>query len=142
MMNKKEKKALQGIKNYLKESAINDEDHDFFKNGGFEMVDLEIPKAMQKLVNLIDKQEKKRKRAEQKILKLNKQNEKLSELIETMKRNVNNEYISKDKIERKIEEIEDECNKKFGNCKISYYESELAVRDIRLLKELLGGKNE
>lgn len=34
------------VKRYLENSAYKESDSDFFKNGGWEMVDLEIPKAM------------------------------------------------------------------------------------------------
>ena len=34
------------VKRYLENSAYKETDSDFFKNGGWEMVDLEIPKAM------------------------------------------------------------------------------------------------
>jgi hypothetical protein len=34
------------VENYLANSAINEIDSNFFKNGGWETVDLEIPKSM------------------------------------------------------------------------------------------------
>mgnify|MGYP000987681920 CR=1 FL=1 len=39
------------VENYLAHSAINETDSDFFKNGGWETVDLEIPKSMQHLLS-------------------------------------------------------------------------------------------
>ena len=38
------------VENYLAHSAINETDSDFFKNGGWETVDLEIPKSMQHIL--------------------------------------------------------------------------------------------
>ena len=39
------------VENYLANSAINEIDSDFFKNGGWEIVDLEIPKSMQHILS-------------------------------------------------------------------------------------------
>ena len=39
------------VENYLEHSAINETDSDFFKNGGWETVDLEIPKSMQHILS-------------------------------------------------------------------------------------------
>lgn len=41
---------IKKIENYLANSAINDTNSNFFKNGGWETVDLEIPKAMQHIL--------------------------------------------------------------------------------------------
>lgn len=47
------------VKRYLENSAYKETDSDFFKNGGWEMVDLEIPKAM---ANILAEREQKDKR--------------------------------------------------------------------------------
>ena len=39
------------VENYLANSAINEIDSNFFKNGGWETVDLEIPKSMQHILS-------------------------------------------------------------------------------------------
>lgn len=39
------------VENYLAHSAINETDSDFFKNGGWEIVDLEILKSMQHILS-------------------------------------------------------------------------------------------
>mgnify|MGYP004588147429 CR=1 FL=1 len=39
------------VENYLANSAINEIDSNFFKNGGWEIVDLEIPKSMQHILS-------------------------------------------------------------------------------------------
>lgn len=41
---------IKKIENYLANSAINDTNSNFFKNGGWETVDLEIPEAMQHIL--------------------------------------------------------------------------------------------
>lgn len=38
------------LETYLKNSAYKEKDSDFFKNGGWEVVDLEIPQAIEKLI--------------------------------------------------------------------------------------------
>lgn len=42
---------IKKVENYLENSAINDTNSNFFKNGGWEIVDLEIPKAMQHILS-------------------------------------------------------------------------------------------
>lgn len=44
-------KDIKIVENYLANSAINEIDSDFFKNGGWEIVDLEIPKSMQHILS-------------------------------------------------------------------------------------------
>ena len=39
------------VENYLTNSAMNEIDSNFFKNGGWEVVDLEIPKAMNHILS-------------------------------------------------------------------------------------------
>lgn len=39
------------VENYLANSAINEIDSNFFKNGGWETVDLEIPESMQHILS-------------------------------------------------------------------------------------------
>ncbi len=39
------------VEDYLENSAINETDSNFFKNGGWETVDLEIPKSMQHILS-------------------------------------------------------------------------------------------
>ena len=58
------------VKRYLKNSAYKESDSDFFKNGGWEMVDLKIPKAM---ANILAEREQKDKR----IKELEEENKKL-----------------------------------------------------------------
>ena len=44
-------KDIKKVENYLENSAINDTNSNFFKNGGWETVDLEITKAMQHILS-------------------------------------------------------------------------------------------
>ena len=60
------------VENYLANSAMNEIDSNFFKNSGWETVDLEIPKSMQHILSDYKR-----------VLK---ENEKKDELIERMKR--------------------------------------------------------
>ena len=50
------------VKRYLENSAYKETDSDFFKNGGWEMVDLEIPKAM---ANILAEREQKDKQIQE-----------------------------------------------------------------------------
>ena len=45
------KEDIKIVENYLANSAINETDSNFFKNGGWETVDLEIPKSMQHILS-------------------------------------------------------------------------------------------
>ena len=42
---------IKTVENYLTNSAINEIDSNFFKNGGWETVDLEIPKSMKHILS-------------------------------------------------------------------------------------------
>lgn len=83
---------IKTIENYLKNSAINETDSNFFRNGGWEIVDLEIPKVMQHiLLNL------------KKILK---ENEKLKcsiAIANTLEERIKENFIAKKKLEDFIE---------------------------------------
>lgn len=85
---------IKTIENYLKNSAINETDSNFFRNGGWEIVDLEIPKVMQHiLLNL------------KKILK---ENEKLKcyiAIANTLEERIKENFIPKEKIVDIIEKI-------------------------------------
>lgn len=89
---------IKKVENYLENSAINDTNSNFFKNGGWETVDLEIPKAMQHIL------------ADYK--KVLKENNRLEEQVEYDKTHIYTpqtielNFISKSKIKDKIEEID------------------------------------
>lgn len=84
------------VENYLAHSAINETDSDFFKNGGWETVDLEIPESMQHILSdykrvLKENEEllevKVSASAHNRILELEKENEELT---------INNKEIDKE----------------------------------------------
>ena len=106
------------VKRYLENSAYKETDSDFFKNGGWEMVDLEIPKAM---VNILAEREQKDKRIQE-----------LEEELEKANRQLDLDYVDENFIPKQavIDLIENET------IDISGFEC-IAVED---LQELLGGE--
>lgn len=58
------------VKRYLENSAYKETDSDFFKNGGWEMVDLEIPKAMANILAEREQKDKRIKELEEETTKL------------------------------------------------------------------------
>lgn len=71
-------KDIKKVENYLENSAINDTNSNFFKNGGWETVDLEIPKAMQHILSDYKR-----------VLKKNKQ---LQTEVNSLKKDISNMY--------------------------------------------------
>ena len=67
------------VERYLENSSYKESDSDFFKNGGWEMVDLEIPKAM---ANILSEREQDKAR----IKELELQNKQLEYYIEELKK--------------------------------------------------------
>lgn len=54
----KEQEAIEKLEYYLKNSAYKRENSDFFKNGGWEIVDLEIPKAIETVLNMLKEKDR------------------------------------------------------------------------------------
>jgi hypothetical protein len=85
------------VENYLANSAINEIDSNFFKNSGWETVDLEIPKSMQHILSDYKR-----------VLK---ENNRLEEQVEYDKTHIYTpqtialNFILKKKIEDEIEEL-------------------------------------
>lgn len=82
---------MEIVENYLADSAINETDSDFFKNGGWEIVDLKIPKSMQHILSDYKKLQEEFKqvdheceRLEEKEVRLIKENEHYKDLINTL----------------------------------------------------------
>ena len=115
------------VENYLANSAMNEIDSNFFKNSGWETVDLEIPKSMQHILS-----DYKRVLKENEELKADNYelNNRISDLLDN---------IPVQEVKDKIEELKQE-KKKYGNCLIEMYEDELVNRDIKILQELLEGR--
>lgn len=121
------KEDIKIVENYLANSAMNEIDSNFFKNSGWETVDLEIPKSMQHILS-----DYKRVLKENEELKADNYelNNRISDLLDN---------IPVQEVKDKIEELKQE-KKKYGNCLIEMYEDELVNRDIKILQELLEGR--
>lgn len=90
------------VKRYLRNSSYKESDSDFFKNGGWEMVDLEIPKAM---ANILSEREQDKARIKELESKLEEANKQLD--LDYVDEN----YIPKQKakeMQAKIKELEEE----------------------------------
>ena len=90
------------VKRYLENSSYKESDSDFFKNGGWEMVDLEIPKAM---ANILSEREQDKTRIKELESKLEEANKQLD--LDYVDEN----YIPKQKakeMQAKIKELEEE----------------------------------
>ena len=61
------------VKRYLRNNSYKESDSDFFKNGGWEMVDLEIPKAMANILSEREQDKARIKELESKLEEANKQ---------------------------------------------------------------------
>lgn len=74
-------KDIKIVENYLAHSAVNETDSDFFKNGGWETVDLEIPKSMQHILSEYKRVLKENEQLRTEVNSLKKENEELNEKI-------------------------------------------------------------
>ena len=63
---------LKIVKRYLRNSSYKESDSDFFKNGGWEMVDLEIPKAMANVLSEREQDKARIKELEEDLYSANK----------------------------------------------------------------------
>ena len=103
------------VKRYLENSAYKESDSDFFKNGGWEMVDLEIPRAMQ---NILAEREQDKKRIKE-----------LEEEIAMLKRASN---IAK---EVNIEDVTDVINKSCKEFMSNYIPKQAAIEALEDIKD-------
>ena len=89
------------VENYLANSAMNEIDSNFFKNSGWETVDLEIPKSMQHILSDYKRVLKENEELKRLVAHKNGYTKKLEEdLFE----NCSNYVIPKQKVKDKIEE--------------------------------------
>lgn len=121
------------VENYLANSAINEIDSNFFKNSGWETVDLEIPKSMQHILSdykrvLKENEELKRKNEALKILEDDIQDKRIAYVDEL---EFEENYIPKQTVKDKIEEL------KKNLYTVEHYET---VGAINVLQELLEGR--
>ena len=102
-------KDVELVKRYLENSAYKESNSDFFKNGGWEIVDLEIPRAMQ---NILSEREQDKKR----IQELEEENKKLkASHIFTRNNNATDEEKAKlyDVIDNTIDTFLEQKNQKW-----------------------------
>ena len=106
-------KDVELVKRYLENSAYKESNSDFFKNGGWEIVDLEIPKAMK---NIIAEREQDKKRIqeleeERKKYIVQLTDEQYRNLVDTIRREVRQELEQKvkDKIEKYNKKMEEDA---------------------------------
>lgn len=114
------------VKRYLRNSSYKESDSDFFKNGGWEMVDLEIPKAMANILSERDQDKARIKELKEENGKLRIENAKLRVvMVEYEYGYENTHFITKNnlvQIDRNKYLIEVEEGK-FVDVKQLYYDS-------------------
>lgn len=128
------------LENYLKESAYKKADNDFFKSGGWEIVDLTIPLSIEHLLSDYTRQ----KQINEEHRKINSElREKVKELKEENRMFKDNKVlvsryfklkdnsIPKQKIKEKIEELKEDINN--GKTRYPY----ILGHKIDVLQELL-----
>ncbi len=98
------------VENYLANSAMNEIDSNFFKNSGWETVDLEIPKSMQHILSDYKRVLKENEELNSKIPNLEQGTEILME-TNTKLTNELNDSISKQKIKDIIDRIDYDIKK-------------------------------
>lgn len=94
------------VENYLANSAINEIDSNFFKNSGWETVDLEIPKSMQHILSdykRVLKENKKIRNGRNRLFEYATAQQTTPEMLNKILRE---DYIPKDKIEEILDETE------------------------------------
>lgn len=100
---------IKKVENYLENSAINDTNSNFFKNGGWETVDLEIPKAMQHILADYKKVLKENRKPKSNIVPIlinNKMYFLENSLYKDLLEEINKNYILKAQIKEILEKTE------------------------------------
>lgn len=118
---------IQIVKRYLENSSYKEKDSNFFKNGGWEIVDLEIPQAMSNIIKEREQDKKRIKELEEE--KKNRANFQ-QKYIEVTNLYLNS--ISKQKIKDKIEEVH---NMKFEDERLNSATIDFAVHKFEELLE-------
>ena len=109
------------IKRYLEDSSYKESDSDFFKNGGWEIIDLEIPRAME---NILAEREQMLKEREKYTIRLT--DEEYRKVIENAQMDTSNDRVIAIKFaimqqqinekDKRIQELEAKLEfKKFGD---------------------------
>lgn len=131
---------IKTVENYLENSAINEIDSNFFKNGGWETVDLEIPKSMRHILS-----DYKRVAEENEELKFKERSRIIGkygdvEIHDLINRTLLNDYIPIQKAKDKIEKYKNMCIsnvKGYENYFKDNYDEVVYRRMEQLEKELL-----
>ena len=97
------------VKRYLENSAYKETDSDFFKNGGWEMVDLEIPKAMANILAEREQDKKRIKELEEEKVELKEYNKIVSDRIVEYKKNSIPKQAVIDKIKEYDKKMEEDA---------------------------------
>ena len=118
------------VKRYLENSSYKESDSDFFKNGGWEMVDLEIPKSM---ANILSEREQDKAR----IKELEEKNVSKQKAYDEYKHYKQFDSIPKQKVKDKIKEIKEDKKSKYY---YMFLESRDMEKTINILEELLEGE--
>ena len=109
---------LKIVKRYLRNSSYKESDSDFFKNGGWEMVDLEIPKAMANVLSEREQDKARIKELEEENMQKDLEKIGIEENIKADMKEIieryytaNEECIPKQKVKDILNEIQEEYDK-------------------------------
>ena len=132
------------IKRYLEDSSYKESDSDFFKNGGWEIIDLEIPRAMENILAELEQKDKRIQELEKENADLKKYNKTVSDRIVEYKKNSIPTQVVIDEIDKHNEKIEkyNEYREQGKETDVEYYENIANTAIVQVLQELLGGRNE
>lgn len=126
------------IKRYLEDSSYKESDSDFFKNGGWEIIDLEIPRAMENILAELEQKDKRIKELEEELEKANRQLD-----LDYVEEN----FIPKQQVKGKLKELKIERDKIYKEfIESNRLDKQLHVQGIYLdaqiiiLQELLEGE--
>ena len=134
------KEDIKIVENYLANSAMNEIDSNFFKNSGWETVDLEIPKSMRHILS-----DYKRVAEENEELKFKERSRIIGkygdvEIHDLINRTLLNDYIPIQKAKDKIEKYKNMCISNVKGCENYFkdnYDEVVYRRMEQLEKELL-----
>ena len=85
---------IKRLENYLKDSAYKQTDSDFFKNGGWEIVDLKIPRAIEHLLQDYTRQEQ-----------INEEHQKINGELREKVKELEDKYILEKVAKEEVEEL-------------------------------------
>ena len=126
------------VKRYLENSAYKESNSDFFKNGGWEMVDLEIPKAMANILAELEQKDKRIQELEEQVKTLD---EAYTGVIKESKKwfDIAHNSIPKQVVIDEVKRLSDMFNKTTEGRIQKYTVNEIIIRS-NTLQELLEGE--